>query len=188
MKEHLKLVVIPTLICLVCTAILAAVGALTQAPIAQAQAAREQEAVRRVLPDGITAVTPIAIGGVTNFVACDDQGRLTAAAVRGHSPSGYGGDITLMVGFRADGGICDFEVIASTETPGLGSKIASPGFKAGIRGRPAGTRWFVKQDNGDVDAITAATISSRAALEAIRDAVAQFAALQQSMETKSVTP
>ena len=103
-----------------------------------------------------------------------------AVAAKGFSANGYGGKIALMVGFTADGRVNNFQVLAANETPGLGSKIASDKFKAGICGRPAGTRWAVRKDGGEVDAITAATISSRAALEAIRDAAAQFKAVSEN--------
>ena len=182
MKAYLRLVFLLTVICLVCTALLAAVHTLTREPIEQARLAREQAAIRKVLPPGVTNFSAIAVGGITNVVALDGAGQLAAAAIKGHSDKGYGGGIELLVGFEADGRLHNFEVLQAAETPGLGARIASDDFKAGIRGRPAGTRWAVRKDGGEIDAITAATISSRAALEAIRDASAQFQTLRETLQ------
>jgi electron transport complex protein RnfG len=180
MREIIKLVFILTFICAVCVALLAGVNSVTQAPIAVSKTEKENAAVRKVLPADAPAPEKRTVGEAVHFVSLDAYGNLVAAAVKGRSANGYGGDITLMVGFAADGTLLNFAVLEAQETPGLGSKIDSPGFRAGICGRPAGTKWFVKKDAGEVDAITAATISSRAALEAIRDAVTQFNTLKES--------
>ena len=180
MKPFIKLVAILTLICLFWTAMLAGVDAITRERIADAGRQKEIAAVRVVLPPGVPEPVAQANGTATNYVARDVDGRLVAVAAKGFSANGYGGIIALMVGFTADGRVNNFQVLAANETPGLGSKIASDKFKAGICGRPAGTRWAVRKDGGEVDAITAATISSRAALEAIRDAAAQFKAVSEN--------
>jgi len=182
MKAYLRVVFLLTIVCLVCAALLAAVHTLTRTPIEQARLEREETAIRRVLPPGITNFSAIAVDGITNVVALDGAGQLVAAAVKGHSDKGYGGGITLLVGFEADGRLHNFEVLQAAETPGLGNRIASDDFKAGIRGRPADTRWVVRKDGGEIDAITAATISSRAAMEAIRDAAAQFQKLRETLQ------
>ena len=90
---------------------------------------------------------------------------------------GFGGPIRVMVGFDAEGNILGYEILEHQETPGLGSHMThwfknadKPG--QNIIGRKAGTL-VVTKDGGDVDAITAATISSRAFLKAINQAYAE---------------
>jgi Na+-translocating ferredoxin:NAD+ oxidoreductase subunit G len=182
MKACLRLVAILTLICLVCTALLSAVHNITSGPIEDARRAREERAIRNVLPPGMTNFVAVATDTATHFVVRDANGALAAAAVKGHSAHGYGGDIALLVGFTAEGTLHNFEVLAASETPGLGARIASDTFKANIRGRPAETRWIVRKDGGEIDAISAATISSRAAMEAIRDATTQFMILRETLQ------
>ncbi len=177
MREILKLVGVLTLICVVCSALLAAVYDKTKGPIEKAAEARKVEAARKVLPAEAPEPRRIERDDTVNFVVTDAQDRLVAMAVEGRSPRGYGGDVVLMVGIAADGRVLDFEVLSASETPGLGNKIASEVFKKGIRGRPLRSDWRVLQDGGEIDAITAATISSRAALEAVRDAIARYRTL-----------
>ena len=95
------------------------------------------------------------------------------------SVDGFGGTIRLMVGFDADGNILGYEILEHQETPGLGSHIEhwfknadKPG--QNIIGRKADGKFAVNKDGGNVDAITAATISSRAFLKAINQAYAEF--------------
>jgi electron transport complex protein RnfG len=177
MNNYPRLIAVLTLICLVWTSLLVGVYALTKERIDAGTRRRELAAARAVIP-GDTALRMVASGASTNFIALDEDGRLQAAAIKSVSPNGYGGMITMMVGFGADGSLSDFEVIAAEETPGLGAKIDSESFKASIRGKPADTLWRVRKDGGEIDAITAATISSRAALEAIEAASAIFKQLQ----------
>lgn len=91
---------------------------------------------------------------------------------------GFGGKMRVMVGVAADGTILGYQILEHSETPGLGDK-AGEWFKnadkpgQNIIGRKAGNL-TVSKDGGDVDAITAATISSRAFLKAINSAVQQI--------------
>jgi electron transport complex protein RnfG len=92
---------------------------------------------------------------------------------------GFGGPFRIMVGFDADGNILGYEVLERQETPGLGSHIEH-WFKnadkpnQNIIGRKADGKFAVSKDGGDIDAITAATISSRAFLKAVNQAYAEF--------------
>jgi len=82
------------------------------------------------------------------------------------------------VGFRPDGSIYNTAVLSHSETPGLGAKCVEEGFAAQFRGfDPASKRLAVKKDGGDVDAITASTITSRAYCVALENAVATFRTL-----------
>ncbi len=190
MKNIFKLVGVLALICTVCTAILAAVNAVTEKPIARAKELNVLDAAKKVLPAGsepVKVAREIEGQSVDLFVARDADGKMTAVAVQGTSNKGYGGPVTLMVGIAADGTLINYEVTGQTETPGLGTKIkdAAGAFGKSLLTRPdgtprpvAGTVWKVKRDGGEIDAVTAATISSRAALEAVRNAIATYEAVK----------
>jgi electron transport complex protein RnfG len=83
---------------------------------------------------------------------------------------GYGGEINILVGVNEDFTIEDVVIISNTETPGLGSKITESSFTDQFKGMAAGDV-ALKKDGGEVDAITGATISSKAVVEAIRKAM-----------------
>ena len=103
------------------------------------------------------------------------DGKLTSVAIKSYSNAGFGGRIEIMTGINVDGSIKSFKVISSNETPGLGSKVDEPKFKEQLNGfYPYRQILKVKQDGGDVDAVTAATISSRAVLKAIEKAYNAF--------------
>ena len=160
---------------------LAAVYQLTQEPIAQALQARTISAASKVMPAGLPMPEKMELveNGVTNtFFVVKQEGKLVAVATEGRSKNGYGGDVVLMVGMSADGKLINYEILTATETPGLGTKIAADLFKAPLKGRSLSASWMVKKDGGQVDAVTAATISSRAALDCIRDAIAKRQLLQ----------
>ena len=103
------------------------------------------------------------------------KGRLSSVAIKTYTNTGFGGRIEMMVGFSVDGSIRDFKIISSNETPGLGTKVSEPRFKEQLKGfYPNKQVLKVKQDGGEVDAVTAATISSRAVLKAIGRAFDAF--------------
>lgn len=174
MRDIIKLVIVLTLISTAAGLLLAWTNKVTSGPILAAQAQERNEALRRVLPafDNQPARTTNVVieGGRTSvFYVARQQGRFVGAAFETTSDKGYGGEIRLLVGVTADNTLYGFEVLSHRETPGLGSKITEPAFKNQFRGRPlSDTRWAVKKDGGPFDAITGATISSRAVLEAIR--------------------
>ena len=181
MKETIRLVVVLTVICAVCSALLAAVYKTTEKPIALSLERRTAAAAAKVMPAGCDAPEKRTSGGVTFFTAKRD-GKVAGVALEGFSNNGYGGDVRLMVGLGTDGKLVTFEVVQATETLGLGSKMSSDAFRNPIKGRKIAGNWQVKKDGGEVDAITAATISSRAALECIRDAITRFDQIKDGLE------
>lgn len=103
------------------------------------------------------------------------KGRLSSVAIKTYTNTGFGGRIEMMTGFNVDGSIRDFKIISANETPGLGTKVNEPRFKEQLKGfYPDRQILKVKQDGGDVDAVTAATISSRAVLRALQRAFDAF--------------
>lgn len=97
--------------------------------------------------------------------------QLVGTAVRTYSDKGFTERIWLMVGFGQDRRINKISVLKQRETPGLGTRMKEPRFLSQFNGKdPAAFKLKVKKDGGDVDAITAATISSRAFCEAVERA------------------
>ncbi|MGN0068220.1 MAG: RnfABCDGE type electron transport complex subunit G [Prevotella sp.] len=107
----------------------------------------------------------------------DPKGNTLGAAVES-SANGYGGMLKILVGFGPDGTICGYTVLDSNETPGLGAK-ADNWFQADGKGSIIGKKiqdkgLCVRKDGGEVDAITASTITSRAFLKAVNQAFESF--------------
>lgn len=172
------------IITIVAAAALAGVYTLTEEPIAQAKAQKQKNAIGEVLPgidfnnNPADEATQVTIGEetVTVFPAHQD-GQLVGAAVESHDTNGFSGLITVMYGFNADGDITGYAVMQHAETPGLGSKMGewfcNPAHTiVGLNAKSANLT--VSKDGGDVDAITAATISSRAFLRALTLANSAF--------------
>lgn len=118
------------------------------------------------------------------------NGRLIGCAVESSSSNGFSGNITIVAGFDTDGNILGYEVTQHAETPGLGAKMNEwfrDGNRSVIGRNPAVTALKVSKDGGDIDGITAATISSRAFLEALNSAAAAAATFFSSEPDHSLT-
>lgn len=175
-------------------AALASVHALTEVPIRQAAQLAQENAIRAVVPafdnspveDRYWLLT--TRGDSLPCFPAYKGGELIGVAIESYSRRGYGGLIKVMVGLEPDGSIHGFSVLSHSETPGLGSKMEtwyktpkSGQFLPGVH--PAVTTLRVRKDGGDVDAITAATITSRAFLEAINTAFQAYSRQQASAPT-----
>ena len=167
MKKILGLVASLTVIAGVCAAVLAYVDSVTKGPIAEMLVTKANEAAKSVMPEGVVSVSEE--NGM--YVGKDTAGKVLGYAVRGKDSGGYGGDIVLMVGFRADREtIVCYTALQASETPGLGTKLSTPEFSGQFAGLKANTSLKVKADGGIINAITSATITSRAVCAAIADA------------------
>lgn len=165
------------LVCLFCSAILGSVFALTKQPIAEAAAAEAKAAIAEVLPEGGGISEALREDGMEYYESRDGE-KVTAYAVKS-AVSGFGGLLTLMVGVLPDGTIYNTKVLSHSETPGLGAKCTSDArFTGQWKGFPAGGKLSVKKDGGDVDAITASTITSRAYSLAVQNARSLVESLQ----------
>ena len=169
----LNMVACLTGVCLVCAALLGFVFVLTDGPIQAAAAAEAQASIAKVLPAGgeISEELSSEAEGVDGYyIQTDDEGAITAYAVKTVT-GGFGGPITLMVGVLPDGTVFNTSVLSHSETPGLGAKCAEE--KSAFREQWKGFAGVlsVKKDGGDVDAITASTITSRAYTKAVAQAV-----------------
>lgn len=109
------------------------------------------------------------------------------AAVKSISMDGFSGEITVMYGFDAEGKINDYKVLKHAETAGLGSKMQEwfrmkNGDRCILGLNPVTHKMRVKKDGGNVDAITAATISSRAFLDALDKAYKAYMEFKENEE------
>jgi electron transport complex protein RnfG len=172
-------------ICLVCSALLAGVYALTKEPIDAAAKAKNEAAIKEVLPEAAVAIEEartVEFEGASYVynLAYDAQGNTVGCAID-VAPVGFGGPIVIKVGFNAEGVIWNTKVLSQAETPGLGAKCVEPAFSSQFKGfDPSQKKLAVKKDGGDVDAITASTITSRAYADGLALAVKVFNAIAQT--------
>lgn len=166
-----NMVIVLTVITVVAAACLGAMNNLTAEPIAASKKAKQEEAIKAVLPEFTTVDEEAIVNKQKIFRAYNANGELVGIAIETRE-LGFGGDVTTMVGFDANGTIVDYSLLAHAETPGLGSKLVDWfKVKSDIRGAGANKMPLrVSKDGGEYDAITAATISSRAFLNSINKA------------------
>jgi len=166
----------------IASAALGLVNELTKDAIEQANIKAQNNAIAAVLPafdklgKSFTVTPEGETGTVELFPAFDSKGEPVGTAVKTYSNNGFSGFISVMVGFTNDGTISGYQVLSHQETPGLGAKMNEwfrnkAKEKQDIIGKnPGKINFTVSKDGGDIDAITASTISSRAFLESIRRA------------------
>ncbi|MEG1555862.1 MAG: RnfABCDGE type electron transport complex subunit G [Bacteroidales bacterium] len=170
-----QLVITLTLISCIAGISLATVYSVTKSPIDKAQSQKKNDAMQQVLPNFKGKITEykceMEAGKDSVIVNMAYQGStLFGAAVQTYTDIAFSGRFDIMVGFDAEGNILGTEVLKANETPGLGDKInkKKSDFAAQFMGKnPANYTLKVKKDGGEVDAITAATISSRAFCDAV---------------------
>lgn len=172
-----------TLISLVAAAGLGFVYEMTKEPIEVSKLNKKLEAIRQVVPEFTNNpnddmfLLPTGEGDSLEVYPARNGDDTIGYAVRTYTNKGFSGYIGMMVGFKPDLVIYNITVLEQKETPGLGTKMVpegtagSPAFKDQFRDKdPATFSLKVKKDGGPVDAITAATISSRAFCDAVQRA------------------
>ena len=158
------------------------VNAATAEPIAQANANALSDAIAKVVPgfdnNPSEEAENVEVNGTTYKIYPATQGGKAIGAAVEVSANGFGGALTVLVGFDTEGNIIDYSLLSHTETPGLGSKAADwfkKGAKGDITGKNPGEKTLsVTKDGGEIDAITASTITSRAFLQAVNNAYAAY--------------
>ena len=139
---------------------LAGVNMITAPAIAELNAKNTQAAIETVLPGGGEEVTDFPAVDLVSKVYASETGYAVQV-----TPSGFDNTITMMVGVDKAGNVLGIDVISHTETAGLGA-VAAAGTPAGIAFREqfigASGSVSVTKDGGQMDAITGATITSRA--------------------------
>jgi electron transport complex protein RnfG len=176
-KESTFLSMVATLfvVTLVAAGLLGSVYALTKEPIRLAILKKKNEAIQVVVPgfdnEPSQEVERIFMDGDSIYLYTARKGEeILGTAVETFTNDGFSGQFKLMVGFAPDGSIIDIAVIKHAETPGLGDKMekGKSDFSVQFMGKhPDNFNMAVKKDRGDVDAITASTITSRAYCDAV---------------------
>ncbi len=175
-SDFKNMVIVLTTIAFVASAGVGAVNEVTKAPREKASAEKKAASLRLAIPefdnDPLSESYEIPAGeAILTCYPGKKGGELVGTAVETFSDKGYGGPVRVLAGFLPDGTIYDTVVLEQKETPGLGDKMGRSKSDFSLQFKmkdPASFRLFVKKDGGDVDAITAATISSRAYCEALR--------------------
>ncbi|MBN1987489.1 MAG: RnfABCDGE type electron transport complex subunit G, partial [Prolixibacteraceae bacterium] len=158
---------------------------LTKGPIEVARLKAQNEAIKQVLPEfdtlGNSFKTLAEEGGDSlEFFPAYKNGELVGTAVKTYTNKGFSGFISIMAGIDNTGNFSGYSVLEHQETPGLGSKMdvwfnnAEKPNQNIIGKSPATTRFSVTKDGGDIDAITASTITSRAFLDALTRAYSSY--------------
>lgn len=179
-KLSAKAILIPTvslfLICLVVTALLALTNNVTADKIAENEAQSKQESMFTVLPD---ATDFDEIEADVMYEGKDKDGNTVGYAIS-TATQGYGGQVKAMTGISTDGTIVGVDVFYNDdETPGLGKNTSNESFRDQYKGLSVNTDIVVSKDNTagnsqTVDAVTSATISSRAVTKAVNEACRLF--------------
>lgn len=183
LKSNLpNMAIVLTSVAVLCGGLLAFVNNITQAPRDAAAEKTLTTGIEQVIGGKCTVenkyeITRSINGKDHNFIVYEtDKGT----AVQSTDPNAFGGNLTVLVGFNDNGEILGYTILETAETPGLGAKAdtwflkaenGGKGGKACIVGlNPQHTNLTVSNDGGDIDAITASTITSRAFLRAIQQA------------------
>ena len=164
--------------------VLGLVYGMTKDAIAEVDKKKNEAAIQAVLPlEGEITYEADTLQynyeGVDLTFPCNlayDANHIFQGAAVKTSEGGFGGKIEMMVGFIADGTIKGTSVLAHAETPGLGANMTGKFKDQFVDKNPANFNLIVKKDGGDVDAITAATITSRAFSKAVDKAYKAFEA------------
>lgn len=166
-----------TLISLAASACLGFVYEYTKKPIELSNLNKKLEAIKQVVPEFNNNPNeemyklPTGEGDSLEIYPAKKDSVVVGYAVNTYTKKGFSGNIMLMAGFRPDGSVVNISVLEQKETPGLGTKMTEPKFKEQFNDKnPSQYSMKVKKDGGQVDAITAATISSRAFCDAVQRA------------------
>ena len=188
MNKIIKNTVILTLITLIAGICLGAVYEITKEPIAQAQDAAKKAAWQQVFPDADVndfelvdvdqkaadkAIKDLGVKATIDEVCTvGEEGYVVTATDK----EGYGGDIKITVGITADGTINGISILSISETAGLGMRATEPAFYEQYQGKQA-EKFVVSKDGGDgepIDALSGATITSRAVTGAVNAALGYY--------------
>ena len=162
-----NMVLVLGLTCLLCSAVLGGAYVLTKEPIAAAAAEKTNKAISQVLPH----FADVEYNEDGRYYTATDGDALVGYAIES-TVVGFGGPLALIVGITPDGVVYNTSVLSHAETPGLGAKCTTDGkFMDQWRGfNHSVKKLSVTKDGGDVDAITASTITSRAYTLAVAQA------------------
>lgn len=166
--------------------LLGLIYSITKDKIAEVEKQKNEAAMSEVLQKEGVAIDKFVTkekDGLVYNMAYTADGQCVGAAVKTFTNKGFNGKVELMVGILADGTINKISVLSQNETPGLGANMENAKFKDQFNGKNPdnGYKLQVSKDGGDVDAITAATISSRAFTDAVKTACDGFKANKEEL-------
>lgn len=182
-----NMVLVLTLVAVIMGGVLAYVNHLTEGPISEQKEKALANGIKTVMVcDELTVADPVEVKQDVDgkelvyiiYNVKDAQGKDLGAAVQS-ATMGFGGDLKVLVGFDPEGNILGYTLLEHAETPGLGAKADQwfqKGQKGDIIGKSPAEPLTVSKDGGQVDAITASTITSRAFLKAVNQAYTAYKA------------
>lgn len=158
------------------------VNELTVGPIEKGKIERKVNALKLVLPEfdnnpveEVQLISSEFAKDSVEVYPAFKNNEFVGAAVIGSTEKGFSGLIKIMIGFNPEGVIQNMAVLEQKETPGLGTKMKDDKFIAQFRGKnPSTFNVMPTKDQGDVDALTGATITTRAFGEAVQMAYDEF--------------
>lgn len=169
MKEMLRYGVILALICMVASGLLAVVNSLTKARIIAQAETEEERALSEVLPEAMHFEPVKSDDNIIYYKGEDKENKFIGVAFKA-AGKGYSSTIETMVGMEKDGTITAIKILSQNETPGLGANIAEPKFTGQFSNRNI-------QDLNQAEAITGATISSKAVIDSVKTRAEEIKAL-----------
>ncbi len=193
LRRHIAITAIALLgFSVVGAALLSGTFELTHSAIEDSERAAKQVLIAQTLPAGsydnelvrdartLAADALLGLKRPGLYYPASRHGETTAVVLEAIAPDGYSGEIKLLVGIHADGRIAGVRVVAHRETPGLGDYIEitkNPWirqFEGKSLSNPAADNWRVKKDGGRFDYLAGATITPRAVVKAVRNALDYF--------------
>jgi electron transport complex protein RnfG len=165
-KDIIKPVLVLTCICLVVAVLLAYVNSVTAPIIASSEQKEAQEAMAEVLSEA-DSFEQLNVDNLPDRVTEVYRANNGTGYVFMLTTKGYGGDMKLICGIKSEGEIEACKTLSHSETSGLGSKTADDPYRSQYQGKTSDTL-------NEVDAISGATISSTAYMNAIEDAFVAF--------------
>jgi electron transport complex protein RnfG len=171
-KEMLRYGFILAVICIVAGGLLAGVNVLTKTRIVAQAQTEEDSSLKEVFPEAAHFEAVKSGEEIIYYKAHDKDKRLLGAAFRA-SGKGYSSTIETMVGMLKDGTIKAIKILSQNETPGLGARVAEDSFTSRFSNRGL-------QNLNEVEAITGATISSRAVIDSVKKKAEEIKAMVDS--------
>ncbi len=185
------------IICVVVAVLLAQMNNITEKPIAAAKAQKLENAIKEVVPAFDNnpvaesfSMADEATGDSLLIYPAKKGGELVGFAIKSFTKKGFSGRFDIMVGFDTKNTLINYSVLEHAETPGLGSKMVEwfkdkTKAKQNVLGRDLSKGELkVSKDGGEIDAITASTITSRAFLDAVNRAYKAYVQSQSKITTK----
>ncbi|MFZ3089783.1 MAG: RnfABCDGE type electron transport complex subunit G [Nitrospirota bacterium] len=172
-KNSLKMGMVLLVICVIAAAALAQVYSITSVIIKKNDEEAEKKKRKDVIPLAVRFEEK-DIDGKRYILGYDTEDKMIGGIFKA-APRGYGGPIRITVGVNPDNSVSAVVItkLDQTETPGLGTNITKPKFLDQFKGKK-GSELKLKKDSGAIDAITAATISSRAVANGVRNGWEQY--------------